>query len=120
MAKRIIDFESTCEGCGKPVKMSREVDIPDTLTREQIQGLLKDLPQSPTTEQLDGLLQKHLATLKPKEHKPADHETYDAMLDCPECREWAKNTGKRWVIRDGEEPKEPEFEFGSFIRKESK
>ena len=42
MAKKIIDFESTCEGCGKPVKMSREVDVPDAPTLDQIHSTLNE------------------------------------------------------------------------------
>lgn len=99
------------------------IGVPDTV--EEIEALLKNQPRSPTLDEIDQLMKGYQS----KKHKPADHETGDALLDCPECRQWLESTGKRWRVSfpkepTGEkepEPKEPpEFELGSFIAKRRK
>ena len=109
MAKKIIDFESTCEGCGKPVKMSREVDIPDAPTLDQIHSTLNEAlkgKQGISSDEVKQLLQEQLSPLKPKEgdHR---HKTADELFDCPECSDWiAKTSQKHKVSPIEEEPTE--------------
>ena len=122
MAKKIIDFESTCEGCGKPVKMSREVDIPDAPTLDQIHSTLNEAlkgKQGISSDEVKQLLQEQLSPLQPKEdHR---HKTADELLDCPECRPWFDKTTQKYQVglKEGKEPKQPVFEFGGLRPKES-